>query len=103
MIGIVFGMLQDVIVKMILFVKFLKVKYIFIKLINLCILEVFFKFNIDVQPPVTTPAPGYCPGADWLTYGTNCYRIERTTRSYGEAKLDCSFKGLVSIIFKNRI
>ena len=42
------------------------------------------------MPQFTTQAPGYCPGSDWITYGSNCYRIERTTRSYGEAKFDCA-------------
>ena len=51
-----------------------------------------------MQPTVTTAAPGYCPGNDWLTYGSNCYKIERTIRSYGEAKFDCYNKGLEEIL-----
>ena len=50
------------------------------------------------MPIFTTESPGSCPGADWLSYGSYCYRVERIPRSYGEAKFDCSTKGFLKDI-----
>jgi len=50
-------------------------------------------YLIEDRPFFTTESPGTCPGADWITYGSYCYRIERIPRSYGEAKFDCTTKG----------
>jgi hypothetical protein len=41
----------------------------------------------------TTQAPGYCPSSEWIAYESNCYRVERITRSFGEAKFDCANRG----------
>ncbi len=49
----------------------------------------------ETRPIFTTETPGTCPGPEWLTFGNNCYRIERIPRSYPEAKFDCSIKGLI--------
>lgn len=63
------------------------------------------KIFVDVLPPITTPAPGYCPNTNWLTYGAYCYFIERTARSYPDAKFDCSQKGatVVSLTSKGEM
>ena len=53
-------------------------------------------------PPVTTPAPGYCPSTSWLNYGSSCYSIERTARSYPDAKFDCSQKGATVVTLTSK-
>jgi hypothetical protein len=54
----------------------------------------------DVKPILTTAAPGTCPDNDWLTYGSNCYKVEKIARSYAEAKFDCAYKGEKIIFIK---
>jgi hypothetical protein len=51
---------------------------------------------------------GTCPNSDWIQYGKNCYLFERITRSYGDAKFDCSTRSkmkrsLLFFIIKNLI
>jgi hypothetical protein len=51
------------------------------------------KISKEIPPPVTTPAPGTCPNINWNAYGPNCYLVQRTTRSYPDAKFDCAQQG----------
>ena len=32
-------------------------------------------FLLETRPIFTTESPGTCPGPEWLTYGSYCYRI----------------------------
>lgn len=48
---------------------------------------------LEPTPVITTPRPGRCPNQEWVDFGSNCYRVERLSRSFPEAKFDCNDRG----------